>query len=109
MLHVRVSGKERLSASVDAGLVAVAREAVARGRAESVSAWVYDALRLKAGHGRRLGALDGFLAAYGAGHGEVTEAEMGDAARRSRGRAVVVRGDPQERGPGQGRRGRGAA
>ena len=68
-----MSGKERLSASVDAGLVAVAQEAVARGQAESVSAWVNDALRLKADHDRRLGALDDFLAAYEAEHGQVTE------------------------------------
>ena len=104
-----MSGKERLSASVDAGLVAVAHDAVARGQAESVSAWVNDALRLKADHDRRLGALDDFLAAYEAEHGQVTEEQMRDAARRARGRAVVVRGDPHEQGPGRGRRGRGAA
>jgi Arc/MetJ-type ribon-helix-helix transcriptional regulator len=102
-----MSGKERLSASVDAGLVAVAQEAVARGQAESVSAWVNDALRLKADHDRRLRGLDDFLAAYEAEHGQVTEEEIRDAARRARSRAVVVRGEPQEQG--QGRRGRGAA
>ena len=104
-----MSGKERLSASVDAGLVAVAQDAVARGQAESVSAWVNDALRLKADQDRRLRAIDDFLAAYEAEHGPVTEEEIRDAARRARGRAVVVRGDPQEQGPGRGRRGRGAA
>ena len=87
-----MSGKERLSASVDAELLAVAQEAVARGRAESVSAWVNDALRLKADHDRRLAALDEFLAAYEAEHGEITEQEMHDAARRARAGAVVVRG-----------------
>jgi hypothetical protein len=46
--------KQRLSASVDAELVAVAQEAVTGGRAESISAWVNDALRLKADHDRRL-------------------------------------------------------
>jgi len=104
-----MSGKERLSASVDAGLVAVAHDAVARGQAESVSAWVNDALRLKADHDRRLGALDNFLAAYEAEHGQVTEEEIRDAARRARGRAVVVRGDPQEQAPVRPGRGRGAA
>jgi Arc/MetJ-type ribon-helix-helix transcriptional regulator len=104
-----MSGKERLSASVDAGLVAVAQDAVARGQAESVSAWVNDALRLKADHDRRLRALDDFLGAYEAEHGPLTEEQIRDAARRARGRAVVVRGDPHEQGPGQGRRGRGAA
>ena len=103
-----MSAKERLSASVDADLVAVAQEAVAAGQAESVSAWVNEALRLKVAHDRRLRALDEFVAAFEAEHGEITEAEMSEAARRARGRAVVVRGEPapgQTGGPG----GRGVA
>ena len=100
--------KERLSASVDADLVAVAQEAVAQGRADSVSAWVNEALRLKAAHDQRLRALEEFVTAFEAEHGEITEAEMREAARRARGRAVVVRGeqDPAHKdGPGE----RGAA
>ena len=105
-----MSAKQRLSASVDAELVAVAQEAVARGQAESMSAWVNDALRLKARHDQRLRALDEFLAGYEAEHGEITEEEMREAARRARGRAVVVRGEPQERRPEAARRrGRGVA
>jgi Arc/MetJ-type ribon-helix-helix transcriptional regulator len=94
-----VKGKERLSASVDADLVAAAQNAVAQRRAESVSAWVNDALRLKADRDRRLAALDDFIAAYEAEHGEISDAEVADAARRARGRAVVVRGP---RVPGEG-------
>lgn len=100
--------KERLSASVDADLMAVAQEAVAQGRAESVSAWVNEALRLKVAHDRRLRAVDEFVAAFEAEHGEITEAEVREAARRARGRAVVVRGEPgpsRKGGPGK----RGAA
>jgi Arc/MetJ-type ribon-helix-helix transcriptional regulator len=100
-----MSAKGRLSASVDAELIAAAQQAVAHGRAESVSAWVNDALRLKTDHDRRLAALDEFLAAYEAEHGEITEQEMRDAARRARAGAVVVRGDPAGRAAG----GRGAA
>lgn len=92
--------KERLSASVDADLVAVAQEAVAEGRAESVSAWVNEALRLKVEHDRRLRALEEFVAAFEAEHGEITDAEMSEAARRARGRAVVVRGEPGPARPG---------
>jgi Arc/MetJ-type ribon-helix-helix transcriptional regulator len=99
-----MSVKERLSASVDAELIAAAQEAVAHGRAESVSAWVNEALRLKADHDRRLAALDEFLAAYEAEHGEITEQEMRDATRRARAGAVVVRGHPARRAAG----GRGA-
>lgn len=93
---------------MDADLVAVAQEAVAQGRAESVSAWVNEALRLKVAHDRRLRALDEFVAAFEAEHGEITDAEMREAARRARGRAVVVRGEPgpaHTGGPGE----RGAA
>lgn len=36
-------------------------------------------------------ALDEFLEAYEAKHGEITEQEMQEAARRARARAVVVR------------------
>jgi Arc/MetJ-type ribon-helix-helix transcriptional regulator len=102
-----MSAKERLSASVDADLVAVAQEAVAAGRAESVSAWVNDALRLKAAHDRRLRALDEFVAAFEAEHGEITGPEMSEAARRARGRAVVVRDGPvpDHKGGGPGERG----
>jgi Arc/MetJ-type ribon-helix-helix transcriptional regulator len=101
-----MSTKERLSASVDAELIAMAQEAVAEGHAESVSAWVNEALRLKAEQDRRLAALDDFLAAYEAEHGEISEQEMRDAARRARGDALVVRGRPDQAGaPG----GRGAA
>ena len=80
--------------------MAAAQEAVAQGRAESVSAWVNEALRLKAAHDRRLRALEEFVAAFEAGHGEITEAEMREAARRARGRAVVVRGEPGPAGKG---------
>ena len=44
------------------------------------------------------------MAGFEAGHGEITEAEMSEAARRARGRAVVVRGEPAPRhkgGPGE--------
>jgi Arc/MetJ-type ribon-helix-helix transcriptional regulator len=102
-----MSIKQRLSASVDADLIAAAQQAVTSGRAESISAWVNDALKLKADHDRRLQALDDFLAAYEAEHGQITEDEMRDAARRARERAVVVRGGSAGHEPAP--RGRGAA
>ena len=68
-----MSGKQRLSASVDADLMAAAQDAVTHGRAGSMSAWVNDALRLKADQDRRLQALDEFLAAYEAEHGPISE------------------------------------
>lgn len=104
-----MGAKERLSASVDAELIAAAHQAVDRGRAESVSSYVNDALRLKAEQDRRLEALDGFLAAYEAEQGEISEEEMRQAARKARERATVVRGDPANQRPKSARRNRGAA
>jgi len=83
--------RRRLSVSVDEELIKVAKAAVAAGRVENVSAWVNDALRRQVDHDRRLAALDEFLAEYEAEHGEITESEMNDAARRARARAIVVR------------------
>ena len=83
--------RERLSATVEADLLEAGRTAVAEGQAESLSAWVNGALRRQADHDRRMKALDEFLDAYEAEHGEITEREMEAATRRARARAVVVR------------------
>lgn len=58
-----------------------------------MSAWVNEALRLKADHDRRMQALDRFLAAYESEHGEITSDEIDEAVRRSRSGATVVRGE----------------
>jgi hypothetical protein len=95
--HKRMSEKKRLSATVDADLIEASQAAVAAGEADSVSAWVNDALRLKMEHDRRLHALDSFIRSYEAQHGEITEEEITAASRRARERAVVVRGDPRRK------------
>jgi Arc/MetJ-type ribon-helix-helix transcriptional regulator len=87
-----MTAKARLSATVDADLIAASQAAVAAGEAESVSAWVNDALRLKIEHDRRLRGIDDFIAAYEAEHGEITNDEMDAAYRAARARAIVVRG-----------------
>lgn len=89
-----MTNKHRLSASVDASLIAAAEGAVARGRAPNLSAWVNDALRLKLEHDLRLTALDELLGAYEAKHGVITDDELAAASRWARARAVVVRGAP---------------
>jgi hypothetical protein len=81
---------------------------VDKGRASSVSAWVNDALRLKAEHDRRMDALDSFLAAYEAEHGVITEVEIDEAVRRAQSRATVVRSAPDKAGK-SGKSHRGAA
>lgn len=92
-----MNNKRRLSASVDADLLQVAQTAVDEGRAGSISAWVNDALQLKAEHDRRMQALDTFLSTYEAEHGEITDAEIEEAAHRARSRATVVRSKPAQR------------
>ena len=92
MYALSVTVKSRLSVTVDADLIAALHAAVAAGAAESMSAWVNDALRLKLDHDRRLRGIDDFISAYEAEHGEITEEEMDAAVRSMRERAIVVRG-----------------
>ncbi len=84
--------KVRLTASVDPAHLAAAREAVATGRAGSVSAWVNEALRRQAELDSKLAAMGRAIAAYEAEHGVITDEEMREARRRLRARAIVVRG-----------------
>jgi hypothetical protein len=93
-----MSKRERLSATVDAAVLAAGRAAVAEGRADSLSAWVDGALGKQVEHDRRMRALDEFLAAYEAEHGVITEDEMHEATLRTRTRAVVVRPPPSDSG-----------
>lgn len=95
--------KNRLSATVDADLIHAAEQAVRRGRAATVSAWLNDAMRLKLEHERRLEALSEFVAGYEAKHGEITPADIRGAARRARSQALLARG-PTARKTAGGRR-----
>lgn len=97
-----MSSKQRVSATADVELVEAGQAAVAAEEAESLSAWVNDALRRQADRERRLRALDDFLASHEAEHGAITADGMRDATRRARGRAIVVRDGPA---PGEGRGG----
>ncbi len=83
--------KERLTISVDASLAAAAAAAVADGRAESVSAWVGNAMRERADKERRLEAMAEAVAQYEAEHGEITEDELAEQARADRDAAAAVR------------------
>ncbi|MEO8905378.1 MAG: hypothetical protein ABI488_22930 [Polyangiaceae bacterium] len=95
-----MSGKLRLSASVDAAMIAAAQAAVASGLAANVSEWVNEAMRRQAEHDQRLRAFDEFLLDYETKHGVITEAEIRNADRRARARATVVRGSTRGSSPG---------
>lgn len=86
-----MSVKKRLSATVDADLLAAAHEAVAAGRAENVSAWVNQALHRQVEHEQRLVAMAAFIDEYEAEHGEITQEQMDEAERHLRERAIKVR------------------
>jgi hypothetical protein len=96
--------KQRLSASVDANLMAAATAAARSGQVATVSAWVNDALRLKVEHDERLRALEAFVHAYEGEHGEITHDETESATRRASSRAVVVRSVTPRAAPGARRR-----
>jgi len=85
--HERMKPKRRLSASVDDDLIRAAEAAAKRGDVPTVSAWVNDALRAKLEQEQRLRALASFVRSFEAEHGEITQAEMEQAARRARARA----------------------
>jgi hypothetical protein len=87
-----MSTKQRLSVTVDPDLVAAAETAVSEGGAETVSAWVNDAMRLKLENDARLKALAFALGEFEREHGKITDEEMAAAGREARRRAVVVRG-----------------
>lgn len=84
--------KGRLSATIDADLLAVGAAAVAAGRADSLSAWVNEALRRQADHDARLEALDEVIAEYEAEHGEITPEDIERANEYVRRNAIHVRG-----------------
>jgi hypothetical protein len=101
---MRMSVKQRLSASVDTAVLAAAQAAVAEGRALNVSAWVNEALHRQAQHDGRMRALDTFLQSYEAKHGVITEDEIRDAAHSARSRAIVLRGKKRKTVRNGGRR-----
>jgi len=91
--------KHRLSASVDADLIRAAERAVADGRAESVSAWVNEAMRRQVEHDQRLRALRQFVEEWEADHGEISQEQIDAVSRNIRRRAIVVRGGVIRRPP----------
>jgi hypothetical protein len=88
-------GKERLTVTVDPDLVRAGADAVAEGRAESLSAWVNLALAERARKEQRLIALADAVTAYEAEFGTITDEELTAQRRADRAAARVVRGQAQ--------------
>ncbi|CAN5863341.1 hypothetical protein BH11GEM1_BH11GEM1_20340 [soil metagenome] len=91
--------KERLTVTVDRTLLAAGNQAVADGRADSLSAWVNVALADRAAKERRLAAMLDAVACYEAECGEISDREMAAQAREDRSAAVVVRRSARKQAP----------
>jgi hypothetical protein len=84
-------GKRRVTVTVEQSLLDEASAAVAAGRAESVSAWVGEAMSVRAERDRRLAALGELVAEYEAEHGEITDDELAEQAQADRDAAAMRR------------------
>ena len=85
--------KGRLTVTVDPAFIDAGNEAVAEGRAESLSAWVNAALAERVARERRLVVLPRAVAKYEERFGMISAQELADQARADRASAVVVRGN----------------
>jgi len=88
--------KERVTVMVDRDLLEAANQAVASGRASSLSAWVHAAMAERAAKERYLHGLAAAIASYEAEFGMITEAEMIAQQRKDRRTAIAVR-EPRKR------------
>jgi len=94
--------KERMTVTVDRALVEAANEAVASGRASSLSTWVNAALAERVAKDRHLRALAEAVAGYEAEFGEISAAELVAQQRDDRRMSIAVR-EPRKR-PARSRR-----
>jgi hypothetical protein len=95
-----------MTVTVDADLVKAGNEAVAAGRAESLSGWVNLALAERKAKERRLQALAEAVAEYEARFGPISEEEIAAQRRADQREAIVVRGPRAGRLRGHRPRGR---
>jgi hypothetical protein len=93
---------ERITVTVDRTLIDAASEAVASGRASSVSAWVSGALAERVARERQLRALAEIVAAYEVEYGAISEAQLVAQQRADSRNSIAVR-DPRKQ-PARARR-----
>jgi hypothetical protein len=91
--------KARLTVTVDRDLIEAGNQAVAEGRAESISGWVNSALIDRTARDRRLAALALAIADYEAESGEITDQEMLDLRYADRAAAIVSRAQGRRAAP----------
>jgi nucleotide-binding universal stress UspA family protein len=95
--------KQRLTVTVDVDLIEAGSQAVASGRAQSLSGWVNDALADRREKEQRLTALATAVAEFERRSGTITAEEIAAQQRADRTDAVVVRHSGRSR-PRRGRK-----
>jgi nucleotide-binding universal stress UspA family protein len=93
-----------LTVTVDPTLIEAGNDAVAEGRAQSLSAWVNAALAERVARERRLVALAAAIGEYEKEFGVISAQELADQARADRAAARVVRGHKTKLGKRKARR-----
>src|SRR5688572_21813459 len=91
--------KERLTVTIDPEFVEAGNDAVAEGRAESLSAWVNAALAERVARERRLVSLAQAVAEHEERFGTISAPELADQARADRESAIVLRAVTRPGGP----------
>jgi hypothetical protein len=98
--------KARLTITVDPAVLRAGNQAVAAGRAESLSGWVNLAMAERATKERRLEAMAEAIALHERDFGEISAAELVFQERADRRDAIIVRG--RSKAGKRGKRGRAA-
>lgn len=83
--------KQRVTVTVDEALLQDVSRRVQHGHAESLSAWVGEAMAQRAARDERLAVLAAIVAEYEAEHGEITDDELAQQAQADRDAAAAVR------------------
>ena len=84
--------KERLTVTVDPEVLAAGNDAVAAGRAASLSGWVNQAMAELAAKERHLVAMGEAIAAYEKAHGAISDREIAAQLRSDLADSITVRG-----------------
>ncbi|MGH9155704.1 MAG: hypothetical protein ACRD1K_07735 [Acidimicrobiales bacterium] len=93
-----ITRKQRLTVTVNPGLIEAGQRAVESGVAESVSGWVSAALEEKVRRDRKLAVLAAAVADFESEFGQITADEIIAQERFDRERATVVRGQRRPAG-----------
>ena len=83
--------KKRLTVTLDDSLLAAAQMAVSEGRADSVSAWINEALQVRLDRDNRLSALADLIAGFENEHGVITDEELAVQQQADRDAATALR------------------